>query len=121
MDKNVEISCLLDYYSEFLTQRQQMFMDLHFNQDLSLSEIAEQEGISRQGVHDALRRGESALYEMESKLGLMKRYNDVAVNLARLRERIIELPVVSQGKDKLDAVLSELNGIIGTWEDGHGV
>lgn len=121
MDKNVEISCLLDFYSEFLTQRQQMFMDLHFNQDLSLSEIAEQEGISRQGVHDALKRGESSLYEMESRLGLMKRYNEVAAKLARLRDRISVLPVVSEGKEKLDSVLSELNGIIGTWEDGHGI
>lgn len=121
MDKNVEISCLFDFYAEFLTQRQQLFLDWHYNQDLSLAEIAEQEGISRQGVHDALKRGESSLYEMENKLGLMSRYNDVAAKLARLRDRISILPVDSQGKEKLDAVLSELNGIIGTWEDGHGV
>ena len=66
-------SMLLDYYGELLTDKQRECFDLHYNEDLSLSEIAEQLGISRQGVWDNIRRAESAMLEIEEKTGLIRR------------------------------------------------
>ena len=58
-------SMLLDFYGELLTEKQRECCDLHYNEDLSLSEIAEQAGVSRQGVWDNIRRAEAAMQEME--------------------------------------------------------
>ena len=69
----VEMSLLLDYYGELLTEKQRTCFDLYYNQDLSLGEIAQEAGISRQGVHDFLARAEQALEEMEEKLGCVAR------------------------------------------------
>lgn len=74
MAKNLEISVLLDFYGEMLTAKQRDFIDLYYNEDLSLSEIAENEGITRQGVRDAIKRAEAQLEDMESKLQLAKRF-----------------------------------------------
>lgn len=64
-----EMSMLLDYYGSLLTQKQKTYFDLYYNQDLSLAEIAEQEGISRQGVHDTITRTEAILRDMENATG----------------------------------------------------
>ena len=73
MDKKIEVSMLLDLYKGLLTDKQAETMDFYYNEDLSLSEIAENLGITRQGVRDALVKGEKALLEAEEKLGLGKR------------------------------------------------
>ena len=65
---------LLDFYGELLSPRQSEALDLHFNSDLSLSEIAEETGVSRQAVHDAIRAGKSMLAKYEGKLGLAARF-----------------------------------------------
>ncbi len=88
LDRNVAIALLIDFYGAFLTEKQRSFMDLHFEQDLSLAEIAEQEGISRQGVHDALKRGEKALYEIEAKMGILRRYLRWKEYLEKAREEL---------------------------------
>lgn len=67
------MSLLLDYYGSLLTEKQKTYFDLYYNQDLSLSEIAEQEGISRQGVHDAITRTEAILSGMEQATGCVAR------------------------------------------------
>ena len=64
---------LLDYYGELLTQKQRLYCDLYYNQDYSLAEIAEETGISRQGVHDSLLHAEAALSEFERILGCAAR------------------------------------------------
>jgi hypothetical protein len=74
MEKIVEQSLLYDFYGEMLNEHQRrIYEDAVFN-DLSLGEIAAQEGISRQGVHDLLKRCNKSLEEYESKLHLMERY-----------------------------------------------
>ena len=68
MAKNLDVVLLTDYYGEMLTENQRKFIDYYYNDDLSLSEIAENEGITRQGVRDAIKRAEALLFDMESKL-----------------------------------------------------
>ena len=69
----LEMTLLFDYYGELLTQRQRLCFDLHYNQDLSLSEIAEELEVSRQGVYDNLSRAEALLRNMEAKTGCVSR------------------------------------------------
>lgn len=76
MDKVYEISLLLDFYGQLLTVRQYEILDMHYSNDYSLGEIAEELNISRQGVYDNIKRGVSALKEFESKLGLVKKFSD---------------------------------------------
>ena len=67
------LSLLFDYYGELLTEKQRTCFDLYYNQDLSLGEIAEEAGISRQGVHDSIARAETILRTMEEKTGCADR------------------------------------------------
>ena len=73
MEKNVKISILLDIYGKLLTQKQYKLLNDYYNNDLSLSEIAENENITRQAVRDNLKKGENNLFEYEEKLGFMKK------------------------------------------------
>lgn len=75
MESVYEIGLLLDFYGQMLTERQYEIMDLHFNSDYSLAEIAENLNISRQGVFDNIKRGRASLDELESKLGLVKKFS----------------------------------------------
>lgn len=77
-NQTYRMTMLFDFYGELLTERQKEFFDLYYNEDLSLSEIAENEGISRQGVHDAIARAEALLLEFEQKTGCMARGRRVA-------------------------------------------
>ncbi len=91
-------SMLLDFYGELLTDKQRECYDLHYNEDLSLSEIAEQAGVSRQGVWDNIRRAEAALQEMEAKTGLIRRFRDTRRGLEALRELLGELRGETEGR-----------------------
>ena len=73
MKKNVKISILLDIYGKLLTQKQYKLLDDYYNNDLSLSEIAENENITRHAVRDNLTKGENNLFEYEEKLGFMRK------------------------------------------------
>lgn len=74
MSKNLDVAILLDFYGGMLTEKQRDVIDLYYNQDLSLSEIAEHEGITRQGVRDSIKRGEVFLFELEDKLRVFENY-----------------------------------------------
>jgi hypothetical protein len=67
---------LFDFYGELLTEKQRMYFDLHYNEDYSLSEIAEMTGISRQGVWDIIKRGDEAMRNIEEKTGLIQRFRE---------------------------------------------
>lgn len=69
----VEMTLLFDYYGDLLTDRQRSCLDLRYNQDLSLGEIAQELGVSRQGVFDNLNRAEALLRNMEEKTGCVHR------------------------------------------------
>ena len=70
---SLEMILLFDYYGELLTERQKLCFDMHYNQDLSLGEIAEELRISRQAVYDTLSRTEALLRNMEEKTGCVSR------------------------------------------------
>lgn len=71
--ESLELILLFDYYGDLLTERQKMCFDLHYNQDLSLGEIARELSISRQAVYDNLSRTEALLKNMEEKTGCVSR------------------------------------------------
>lgn len=74
MEKNVEMSLLLSFYGNILTEKQKDAANLYYNEDLSLAEISEIIGITRQGVRDNVKRAETVLYDIEDKLGLCKKF-----------------------------------------------
>ena len=94
-------SMLLDFYGELLTDKQRECYDLHYNEDLSLSEIAEQSGISRQGVWDNIRRAESAMKDIEEKTGLIRRFSETQQILESLKEKLEQLQNMTDGKAAL--------------------
>lgn len=86
MAKDLGVVLLTDYYGEMLTENQRKFLDYYYNDDLSLAEIAENEGITRQGVRDAIKRAEAQLFEMESKLGFAARSRKIRESLEEIME-----------------------------------
>lgn len=84
MGKNLEISLLLDFYGEMLTDKQRDMVDYYYNDDLSLSEIAENEGITRQGVRDSIKRAEAQMLEMEERLGLARRFRKINADIEEI-------------------------------------
>ena len=69
------MAMLFDFYGDLLTERQREFYDLYYNEDLSLAEIAENYGISRQGVRDVIVRAEAAMTEVEDKTHIIRRFH----------------------------------------------
>lgn len=80
------MTLLFDFYGEMLTDRQKEFYDLYYNEDLSLTEIAENYNMSRQGVRDAIVRAEATLTELEDKTGIIKRFQEQTQDLRQLQE-----------------------------------
>ncbi len=74
---------LFDFFGDLLTEKQREYYDLYYNEDLSLSEIAENVGITRQGVHDIIARAEATLQDTERKTGLISRFNEMQSELSR--------------------------------------
>lgn len=94
-NQTYRMTMLFDFYGEILTDRQKEFFDLYYNEDLSLAEIAENYGISRQGVRDVIVRAEAAMTEIEDKTHLIRRF-------FRMQD---ELTVIDAAADRLlDAV-----------------
>ncbi len=91
MDKNIEISLLFDFYGQLLSEKQHEAVSLYYNDDLSLSEVSEVMGITRQGVRDLVKRSEAELYEYEEKLGLYKRFEQVGESASRIKELALSL------------------------------
>ncbi|MEE3333295.1 MAG: YlxM family DNA-binding protein [Ruminococcus sp.] len=84
MAKNMEISLLYDFYGQLLTEQQAQAVSLYYNDDLSLAEIADEMGITRQGVRDSIKRAEKSLLMYEEKLGLFKRFRRTEQSLRRI-------------------------------------
>ena len=95
MDELFKISLLLDFYGQMITKRQYDILDLHYNNDYSLGEIAQELEISRQGVYDNIKRGKASLYEMEQKLGLAARFQRQKARAADIMKLLQEIDTKS--------------------------
>ena len=88
MSKNLEISFLLDFYGDVVTDKQRDVMEQYYNADLSLAEIADNFGITRQGVRDSIKRGEATILDLEQKVGFAKRYRAVQDGVASILQDV---------------------------------
>jgi len=93
------MTMLFDFYGDILTERQKEFYDLYYNEDLSLGEIAENYGITRQGVRDVIVRAEAILTELEDKTGLIKRFHTMKQQLQQMRDDAQKLHEIALGLD----------------------
>ncbi len=91
MSKDLNMSLLLDFYGDILSEKQREAVELFYNGDLSLSEISEITGITRQGVRDRIVKSEQILTELENKLGLASRFGNVSKTLEYIKGRLDEL------------------------------
>lgn len=113
MEKIVEQGLLYDFYGELLTKHQRkIYEDVVYN-DLSLAEIAEENGISRQGVHDMVRRCNRTLQGYEDKLHLIERFMQVRINVSRIQELAEDLELtreelITQIRNLTGQILEEL-------------
>ena len=111
LEKLMRMAALYDFYGALLTEKQRIYLEMHYLQDLSLSEIADEAGISRQAVHDILKRAEYILEEYESKLKLVERnqrdmedtYNALLL-LQKLPADIRQRQEISEAKQLLENV-----------------
>ena len=121
MEKIVEQGILFDFYGPLLTQHQQEICSAALYEDLSLAEIAEQYGITRQGVHDLLKRCDHILRDYEDKLGLYEKYRVQNEGMERIRG-MLQRAVNAEGNLEMDTVhtkelMDQLDRLTGTLED----
>lgn len=88
-EKNMNVSLLLDFYGEVLSEKQREIMDLYYNEDLSLAEIAESNGLTRQGVRHVIKKAEEELTVLESKLGLAERFVTLGTAYNEIADRLL--------------------------------
>lgn len=106
----MEIGILLDYYGSLLSKTQYDIADMYYNEDLSLSEISEIIGITRQGVHDNVKRTEALLLEFEDKLNMRHNYEEVRSLACDILNILDDLPV--EDCEKLSQINNLVNEII---------
>lgn len=115
MAKNLQYGIMLDVYGSLLTQKQLEIMQLYYDDDLSLSEIGEQYGISRQGVHDSIKHSEQALDEFEHKLGILAMHQQETDALLSIKrdayEALVQCRKVSFAKNIADRIIKTLENI----------
>ena len=112
-DKTFMMTMLLDFYGELLTEKQRSCFNMHYNEDLSLSEIAEIMNISRQGVHDLIARAEVALIETEEKIGMVKRFSERRIIFDKMADELSELLLITDGRARelAETLLTELGSV----------
>ena len=110
LEERIRLSLLYDFYGALLKENQKRMFEAHVSEDYNLSEIAAEEGISRQGVHDAIKRATRQLEQYEAKLGLVKRFEKQKILVKKLQERILSLPAAQHQKEWSDIskILDEL-------------
>ena len=115
MEKNVEISMLCQIYGKLLTKNQLLILEDYYNNDLSLSEIAENKNITRQAVRDIIKKGEKKLFELEKKLGVMKRMlkqeeqiSDILGELKKIKQKTSDKQIA----EIISHIKKELNCLV---------
>ena len=101
MDKRFKLTYLIDIYGGLLTEKQQDILNMHLNEDLSLSEIAKSENISRQAAFDLVKRSENLLLNYDEKLNLFDRYIEN-------REMLEAIRALSEGNERINEIIDKL-------------
>ncbi|MGD9559531.1 MAG: YlxM family DNA-binding protein [Oscillospiraceae bacterium] len=120
MAKNLELSYLIDFYGDVLTDKQREVIEQYYNADLSLAEIAENFGITRQGVRDSIKRGEAILLDLEEKVGFARRQRVLEEKTAELEALVRDIEFknntsyarsepIAQNAQRVLEILAELN------------
>lgn len=111
--KDMKYSLLLDFYGDILSERKREIIELYYNEDLSLAEVSEITGISRQGVRDSVKKTEIELSQLEEKLGLAKRFEDIEKQLKVALETLQKAqssPEISKDEiEKAINIISDIN------------
>ena len=108
----VGMTILFDLYGKLLTERQRDLFELYYQEDLSLGEIAENTGITRQGVRDAIVHAEEALRGFEEALGFRKRQEETAAALAEITDAITQIAAMNAHKYYDHGIVREANRIV---------
>lgn len=109
------MSLLYDFYGDMLTDRQKEFYDLYYNEDLSLAEIAENYGITRQGVRDVIVRAEAILTELEDKTGIIRRFHRMQEQFGQMETAVDAIAQRNEAHwqdDELEALCGQLKGVL---------
>ncbi len=111
-EKNMNISFLLDFYGDVLSDKQREVLDLYYNEDLSLAEIAESNGLTRQGVRHIIKKAEDTLLDLECKLGLANRFIKLGNAYDTLANNLTDIcRLVENGSEK-EKIIDRLNAEI---------
>ncbi|MBO4297901.1 MAG: YlxM family DNA-binding protein [Clostridia bacterium] len=113
MEKRVELTLLMDFYGPLLTEHRREILSLYCDEDMSFQEIADQLGISRQGVHDAVKSAEAQLARYEKTLGLASRYRQIAREVRRCRALLGSVRADGASQAALSEALEALDRISG--------
>lgn len=105
MEEKIKISILLSLYGKLLTETQQKYMELYYNEDLSLSEIGDNENITRQAVRTILVKSKNKLYEYEEQIGFMKKQEKIKTLVTDLENAENE----SEIKKNIEKIKNELD------------
>ena len=112
MDKNVQIGLLFSFYRNMLTDRQTECIDLYYNEDLSLAEISEHLGITRQGVRDNIKRAEHIMYDTEERLGLVSKFLGIKEKLEKIDDIIRDIEKSPNIRMLSDDIKHKINNIL---------
>lgn len=110
MAKDLNVTILLDVYGQLLTEKQRNAIDMYYNEDLSLAEIADEIDISRQGVRESIKLGEKHLTNYEDKLGVVGRFRNINTRLGRINTLLDG--VEFDTKVELCNILDEISALI---------
>ena len=116
-NKPLEMCLLFDFYGEMLTDKQKEVFDLYYNEDLSLAEISEHIGITRQGVRDVIVRAEAYLTEIEDKTGLIRRFHTMQGQLRQVADcarQVLDLNDAKLGSDELETLAGRIKSLADT-------
>ena len=103
MAKNLQFTMLLDVYGTLLTEKQRETLDYYYNDDLSLGEISEETGITRQGVMNCIKKCEQKLLELESALGIVERFTQLKADTEKL-EAVVSASELGKKSEILDII-----------------
>jgi uncharacterized protein len=109
LEDTTRINMLYDFYGSLLTEKQREFLELYYQHDLSLAEAADESGISRQGVHDILKRAVRTLERAEEKLGLIARFAEQEKTLLKIRRILLADELTAAARHE---ALSLLEGLL---------